>query len=102
MKKTKLETYKDDHKFSIGTYIRMYNVNSIAAKRPEDDYYDYMIADVPGESKFKLITNVSTGKTKGKSGYALALVKTIENTNLVSAEALKFSIGVENIYILEY
>lgn len=102
MKKIELKTYKDDHKFSIGTFIRMYNVHSLAADKAEDDYYDYMIADIPGESNFKLITNVSTGVTKGKSGYALAMVKTIANTNWVSAASLKYSIGVDDIYIIEY
>lgn len=100
--KTELSKFADDHVFSIGTFIRIYGVNDLAAKKDKDDYYEYMIADIPGDSEFKLITNVSREATIGKSGYALAMVKTINKTNGVSGKELKRSVGIKKTYIIEY
>jgi len=102
IKRIKLSEFDDKHQFSIGTYLRIYGVNDLAAKRDEDDYYEYMIADIPGDSEYKLITNVSREVTVFKSGYALAMAKTIEGTNWISAKELKRVVGEDKTYIIEY
>ena len=101
IKRIKLSEFDDKHQFPIGTYLRIYDVNDMAAKKEEDDYYEYMIADIPGDSEYKLITNVSREVTVFKSGYALAMAKTIEGTNWISAKELKRVVGEDKTYIIE-
>lgn len=102
IKQTKLSEFDDKHQFSIGTYLRIYGVNDLAAKEEKDDYYEYMIADIPGDSEYKLITNVSREVTAFKSRYALAMAKTTNDTNWISAKELKRVAGEDKTYIIEY
>lgn len=102
IKQTKLSEFDDKHQFSIGTFLRIYGVNDLAAKKEEDDYYEYMIADIPGDSEYKLITNVSREVTVFKSGYALTMAKTTNGTNWISAMELKRVVGVDKTYVIEY
>jgi hypothetical protein len=102
IKKIELSEFTDEHQFSIGTYIRIYGVKDLAAKKDEDDYYEYMLADIPGDSEFKLITNVSREVTVFKAGYSLAMAKTIEGSNWVSGKELKRVVGIDKTFIIEY
>jgi len=55
-----------------------------------------MLTIVPGESEYLLLTCVEGYK----SGSPLAFVKTEPNEMYVTAKSLKYSIGIENVYLL--
>ena len=85
----------DNTKFYRGTRFIQY-VSGINANSDNEDYYEYMLTIIPGESKFLLLTCV-----KGyKSGNPLALVKTELNEMCVTAESIKRSMGIEDVYLI--
>jgi hypothetical protein len=92
-----LKDIKDDHEFWRGTRFRIYNVGQ-NVKDKNDDYYEYMLAQIPGDNDHFLLTNV----VGYKSGAALALVKTIDDKSkiVVTAKALKFSLGTEDTFVV--
>ena len=67
--------------------------------RKEDDYYEYMLAEIPGERDYMLLTCVEGYK----SGSALAFVKTASDKSkfVITGKAIKYSMGTENVYLLE-
>ena len=91
-----LKDIKDKTEFWKGTRFRHYEIG-LNIENKKDDFYEYMLAEIPGEKDFMLLTCVEGYK----SGSALALVKTqINKTKLiVTAKAMKFSMGIENTYL---
>lgn len=97
MKLTPLKDIHDKDEFYIGTRFRIYNVGLNVSDK-KDDYYEYMLAEIPGEKEYMLITNV----VGHKSGSALALVKTKKSQIkfITTGQALKFSMGTDNVFII--
>lgn len=93
-----LKEIKDETEFWKGTRFRQYEIGLNVSKK-EDDYYEYMLAEIPGESDFMLLTCVEGYK----SGSALALVKTSEDKSklVITGKAIKYSMGIENTYLLK-
>ncbi|AUC15851.1 hypothetical protein BTO06_12125 [Tenacibaculum sp. SZ-18] len=91
-----LKDIEDQIEFWKGTRFRQYGIGLNVADK-KDDFYEYMLAEIPGERGFMLLTCVEGYK----SGSALALVKTSENqTNFtVKGEAIKYSMGTENTFL---
>lgn len=93
-----LKDIPDDHEFWHGSRFRQFNVG-LNVKDKSEDYYDYMLADIPGNYEHMLLTNVTQDAGKHKAGLALALVKiNLGNARVVLAEAMKYSMGVENVF----
>jgi hypothetical protein len=93
-----LSDIEDDIEFWKGTRFRQYEIG-LNVSRKEDDYYEYMLAEIPGKRDYMLLTCV-----KGyKSGSALALVKTASDTSkfIVTGKAIKYSMRTENTFVLE-
>lgn len=95
MKKVPISEIDDTTKFYRGTRFRQYNVG-LNVENPKDDYYEYMLTIVPGESEFLLLTCVEGYK----AGNPLAFVKTEPNEWFVTAKSVKNSMGIENVYLL--
>lgn len=92
-----LKDISDDHDFWRGTRFRIYNVGE-NVKDKSEDFYEYMLAQIPGDDKYFLATNV----LGYKSGAALALVKisSDENKIVVKGKTLKASIGIEDTFVV--
>ena len=90
-----LTEINDDEEFFIGTRFRIYNVG-LNVQKKEDDFYEYMLTQVPGESEHLNMSNVNGHK----AGYSLALVKLKIGTLVVTGKALKFSIGTKNTFLV--
>ncbi|NOQ72928.1 MAG: hypothetical protein GQ574_13045 [Crocinitomix sp.] len=92
-----LDEISSNKLFWKGTRFRLYNVG-LNVENSVDDYYEYMLAEYPGDGEFMLLTCVEGYK----SGSTLALVKTIQDKSklAVNGKALKFSMGTENTYLL--
>lgn len=95
MKRQAIIEIDDNRKFYRGTRFRQYGIG-LNVKSKDDDYYEYMLTIVPGESDYLLLTCVEGYK----SGSPLALVKTEPNEMYVTAKSLKRSMGIENVYLL--
>ena len=93
-----LKNIDDEIEFWKGTRFRQYEVG-LNVDNKEDDYYEYMLAEIPGEKDFMLLTCVEGYK----SGSALTLVKTTEDKSkfIVNGKAMKYSMGTENTYLKE-
>ncbi|WP_299435634.1 hypothetical protein [uncultured Aquimarina sp.] len=91
-----LEMIKDDHEFWRGTRFRHYGVG-LNVESKEDDFYEYMLAEIPGERDFMLLTCVEGYK----SGCALSLVKILDDKSkiVVTGKAIKYSMGTKNTYL---
>lgn len=96
MKKEPISEIDDKTKFYRGTRFRKYEVG-LNVVNPEDDFYEYMLTIVPGESEYLLLTCVEGYK----AGNPLAFVKTEPNKWFVTAKSLKWSMGIENVYLLK-
>jgi hypothetical protein len=98
MKITPLADIADNVEFWRGTRFRQYGIG-LNVEKAEDDFYEYMLTLVPGESEYLLLTCVEGYK----SGSPLAFVKTEISKNLkcVTASSMKLSMGVENVYLKE-
>ncbi|OED48098.1 hypothetical protein AB832_00380 [Flavobacteriaceae bacterium (ex Bugula neritina AB1)] len=98
MKLKPLKDIDDEQEFWRGTHFRQYEVGLNIANK-EDDYYEYMLAEIPGETNYMLLTCVEGYK----SGIALALVQMAEDTSkrIVKGKAIKYSMGTENTYVIE-
>ncbi len=98
---TKIKPLKevgDELEFWKGTRFRQYQIGLNVTEK-EDDYYEYMLTEIPGERDFMLLTCV-----KGhKSGSALALVKTSADKTkfVITGKAIKYSMGTENTYLID-
>jgi hypothetical protein len=88
---------KDMDQFWRGTRFRIYNVG-MNVKNKKEDYYEYMLAEIPGDS-YMILTIVEGHK----SGKALASVKLKKSKTkrVVTGKALKFSMGTKNIFWLK-
>jgi hypothetical protein len=97
MKLIALTDIPDDDEFFIGTRFRILNVGLNVADK-KDDYYEYMLVEIPRDKKHMSLTNVEGHK----SGSILALVKTKEDQSkfVTTGQALKFSMGTDNTYLL--
>lgn len=95
MKKQAIIEVDDNKKFYCGTKFRQYKIG-LNVKSKEEDYYEYMLIIVPGEADHLLLTCVEGYK----SGNSLAYVKTEPNEMCVTAESLKSSMGIDNVYLL--
>ena len=64
-----------------------------------DNYYEYMLTEIPGERNHMLLTCIE----RYKSGSVLAFVKTSKDTNSLTAtgKTLKNAMGRENIFLFE-
>ena len=93
-----LKIIPDNQEFWKGTRFRQYGVG-LNVENKEDDFYEYMLAEIPGEREFMLLTCVEGFK----SGSALALVKTELDKSkfIVNGKAIKYSMGTENTYLKE-
>ena len=92
-----LALVNDHEQFWLGTRFRIYNIGQ-NIKDQEEDFYEYMLAQVPGESEYLLLTNV-----RGyKAGAALALVKIDFDSGkvVVTAKELKSCIGIVDTFIV--
>ncbi len=93
-----LSTIADDREIYRGTRFRQYKIG-LNVPRKEDDYYEYMLAEIPGEREYMLLSCVEGYK----SGCALAMVKTAMDAGkfVVTGKAIKYSMGIEDTYLLE-
>ena len=93
-----LKDINDEKEFCKGTRFRQYGIG-LNVDDKNDDFYEYMLAEIPSERNFMLLTCVEGYK----SGSALALVKTIEDKTkfIVNGKAIKYSMGIENTYLKE-
>jgi hypothetical protein len=93
-----LKELDDNISIFKGTRFRQYEIG-LNVENKEDDFYEYMLAEIPGEREYMLLTCVEGYK----SGSALALVKTIDDKSkfIVLGKAIKYSMGIENVYLLE-
>ncbi len=98
MKLIPLTKVKDTDEFYKGTRFRIYNVG-LNVKNKKDDFYEYMLVEIPGDDEYMLITNV----VGYKSGSALALVEIKKNKRkiVVTGKSIKFSMGKENTFLLK-
>ncbi len=94
-----LKEIEDKLEFWKGTRFRHYQIG-LNVNEEENNYYEYMLAEIPGERGFMLLTCVEGYK----SGSALALVKTSDDKTkfVITGRALKYSMGIENTYLVEY
>ncbi len=98
MKLIDIKSLDNDTLYSSGTIFRQYkvgmNVNTI-----HEDYYDYMLVDIPWELEHLLLVNVTTNNIK--AGYTHCCVKIDNNSGfrMVSVFNLKNAIGDDNIYL---
>lgn len=95
MKRQPISEINDKTKFYRGSRFRQYGIG-LNVKNKEDDYYEYMLTIVLGEPDHLLLMCVEGYK----SGSPLAYVKTEPNEMYVTANSLKRSMGVENVYLL--
>ena len=98
MKLIPLSEIKDNDEFWKGTKFRQYRIG-LNISDSEEDYYEYMLVEIPGEKNYMLLTCL----TGHKSGSTLALVKTVDKTNkfVVSGKTIKYSVGVQNTYLVK-
>lgn len=93
-----LKDLSDDHEFWHGNIFRQFNVG-LNVEDKSQDYYDYMLADIPGNYEYMLLTNVTRDAGKYKAGLALAMVKIILGSRrVVHASAIKNSMGTKDVY----
>ncbi len=92
-----LKDFRDDHEFWRGTRLRIYNVGQNVNDKNED-YYEYMLAQIPSDNEHFLITNV----VGYKSGAAFGLVKISNDSKkvIVKAKALKSTLGLEDTFVV--
>jgi|SRR5690554_5501694 len=95
MKKQAIIEIDDNKKFYRGTRFRQYKLG-LNVKSKEEDYYEYMLILVPGETDHLLLTCVEGYK----SGNSLTYVKTELNEMYVTAKSIKSSMGIDNVYLL--
>jgi len=100
IKVTKIIQLKElDDNMSIwkGTRFRQYNVDLNVTDK-KDDYYEYMLTEIPGEKDFMLLTCVEGYK----SGSPLAYVKTdnVEKSFKVNIGEMKSSMGIEGTFMI--
>lgn len=93
-----LKEIKDNVEFWKGTRFRQYEIG-LNVPEKENDFYEYMLIEVPGKRDYMLLTCVEGYK----SGSALVWVKTADDTSkfVVTGKAIKYSIGIRNTYVLE-
>jgi hypothetical protein len=98
MRLVSISEIKDNVEFWRGTRFRHLNVGLNVSDK-NLDYYEYMLVEVPGELDYMLLTCVEGHK----SGAALAFVKTALDKSkfVVTAEAIKFSMGEKDIYLIQ-
>ncbi len=98
MKLKPLKDTDDNQEFWKGTRFRQYEIG-LNVEKKEDDFYEYMLAEIPGEKDYMLLTCVEGYK----AGSALALVKTSEDKSkfVIEGKAIKYSMGIENTYSIE-
>ena len=91
-----LKRIKDEEEFWKGSRFRQYKIG-LNLENKEDDFYEYMLTEIPGEKEYMVLTCVEGYK----SGSTLALVKTLEDKSrfVVTAKAIKYSMGIENVYL---
>ena len=97
MKRIPLSEIDDEQEFWLGSRFRIYGIG-LNVPDPADDFYEYMLAQVPGNSESMLAVNVRGAK----AGFALAYVKTapIKGRFVVNGAALKYSFGTDNTFWL--
>ena len=91
-----LKDMEDQIEFWKGTRFRKYGIGLNVADK-KDDYYEYMLAEIPGERGFMLLTCVEAYK----SGSALALVKTTEDPTkfTVKVKDIQYAMGIESTFL---
>jgi hypothetical protein len=93
----------DELEFFRGTRFRVFNVG-LNVEDNAQDYYDYMLAAVPGESEYMLVTNVTIDAGRNKAGASLCMVQTLKGGGrlVVTGASLKASVGMSDTYLLSY
>lgn len=93
-----LSEIDDKRTFHLGNRFRQYEIG-LNVESKEDDYYEYMLCEMPGEREHMLLICCEGYK----AGIALAYAKTNgdKSTFLVNAKAIKFSLGIKNVYFKE-
>jgi hypothetical protein len=97
-------TELEDHfEFWAGTRFRVFNVGMNSQDKSQD-YYDYMLIAVPGESDWMLAANVTRDAGRHKAGASLCMVQTLKGVGrfVVTAASLKASVGIVDTYLLTY
>lgn len=96
-----LQEIAGDVEFYRGTRFRRYGVglNGVAEK---DDYYEYMLVDTDTTS-YMLFVNVSSESGSHKAGHVSCYVQKLVDVNraVVTAEAIKYSVGKEHMYLMQ-
>lgn len=97
MKLIPLKDIKDDAELWRGTRFRQYKIG-LNVKNEKDDFYEYMLAEIPGDREHMLLTCVEGYK----SGCALAFVKTANDKSkiVVDGKSIKYSMGTKHTYLL--
>jgi len=93
-----LGNISDNEEFWRGTRFRIVGVG-LNVKNKNDDYYEYMLTEISGNDEYMQLTNV----VGNKSGSILALVKIKPDKKrlVVTGQALKFSMGLDNTYLIK-
>ena len=97
MKRIALKDIEDTTEFGRGTRFRQYKIG-LNVNNEDDDYYEYMLVEIPGEIDYFLLTCVEGYK----SGIALAMIKKSKDKNVTTGETMKSSFGIKNTYLIEY
>lgn len=103
LKLTALVEVDDAEEFWSGTRVRIYGVGMNVPDKTED-YYDYMLATIPGEREFMLVTNVTTDAGRHKAGASTGLIRTVPQVDrfVVVGSTLKEYFGLEKVYLLKF
>ena len=67
----------------------------------EDDYYEYMLV-YDGASPHMMLVNVSSEAGSHKAGSVVCAIKMLTNVNraVVTAEAVAYSMGTKNMFLV--
>gem|GEM_PF-6324857 len=66
----------------------------------DQDFYDYMLVRLDDDKQSMLLVNVTVGNIKA-GAVVCYVARASENFNTVTAKALRWALGVENIYYIE-
>ena len=92
-----LKDIQDGDEFFVGTRLRIFNVGLNVADK-SDDFYEYMLAEISANKEYMALINI----VGHKSGSVLAHVKIKlgQNKIVTTGQALKFSVGTKDTYLI--
>ncbi|MBL0744798.1 hypothetical protein [Chryseolinea lacunae] len=100
MNLVKLEDIDKDRKFWKGERFR---VQGVGMTVPDNgmDFYDYMLVDLPWESSYLFLINVTSGNNKAGSLMAAVETTGASDTKCINREGLTNAIGEVGVFYIE-